>query len=495
MTARSFGMNYQATVNSNSTTGSNAYAVIAGLLCLPFAFLGPNVMLSIYAALVLSVGMSLLWRPADPPILVFVFLFQWTQAAAGPLYGNLMGLELDDLTRNLGQHDLACFLELTGALCLAIGMRLAVGQADYNLGARIKSFVNSRSLGFWFRIYLAASLFGALCATFAYSAGGLQQPLLSLAQIKWAAYILLTFATFSSSGKTRSIWMAVTLFEFVLSIGGFFSSFKDIFFYAILGLLGSDFRLRPVGLVIIGFFGTLLLTMGVVWTSVKIDYRDFINGSSHEQTVTAGYSDRISYLGKLVGDLDGPALADGLDTFAHRVMYFEFFGAAIGNVPQNMPHTNGALWGRAALSSFMPRLIFKDKAPVHDSELTRQYTGIRVTSYDQGTSISMGYMAEAYIDFGPVLMFVLILLFGGGLGLVYRWLLSRPGRDGVLGAALSTFTLMPASAIETSVLKMIPAVLLCVVASLIILKFIAPLVWGVERAPALGKPKPRLMDV
>ena len=494
MTAGTFGMNYQAPVTSGGTAGSIAPALVAGVCCVPLALIGPNVLLGLYAALVLSAGMVLLRRPAEPPILMFIFLYQWMQAATGPLYGNLMGLEVDDLASHLGQHYLACFLELTGALSLAIGMRLAIGQTDYNLSARIKLFVNNRSLGFWFRIYLSASLFGALCATLAYSAGGLLQPLLSLGQIKWAAYILLTFATFSSRGKSKSIWMAVTLFEFMLSIGGFFSSFKDIFFYAGLGLLGSGLRLRPVGLVFIGFFGVILLSLGVIWTSVKFDYRDFVSSGSGQQAIAVGYSDRIDYLGKLIGDLDGPALSEGLDKFAHRIMYFEFFGAAIGNVPQNVPHTNGALWGRAALSSFTPRLIFTDKAPVNDSELTREYTGIRVSSYEQGTSISMGYMAEAYIDFGPVLMFVLILMLGGGLGLVHRWLLSRPGRDGVLGVTLSVFTLMPASALETSVLKIIPAVLLCLVADLIILKFIAPLVWGVERAPAVGRPKPRLMD-
>ena len=159
MTAGSFGMNYQAPVNSRATGGSNAYAVLAGLLCLPFAFLGPNVALGIYSALVLSIGMSLLQRPAEPPILMFIFLYQWTQAATGPLYGNLMGVELDDLALNLGRHGLACFLELTGVLCLAVGMRLAVGQIDFNLGARIKAFVHNRPLGFWFRIYLAESLF------------------------------------------------------------------------------------------------------------------------------------------------------------------------------------------------------------------------------------------------------------------------------------------------------------------------------------------------
>ena len=488
-------MNLRPAITSQGGQGIDSLAVATGLICLPVAFLGPNIMLGVYAALILAIGIALLWRPAEPPILMFIFLYQWTQAAAGPLYGNLLGIEVNELADNLGEHNLACWLELTGVLFLAIGMRLAIGQPNTDLNGSMRSFVDQRPLGFWFRIYLAASVFGALCATFAYSAGGLVQPLLSLAQIKWAAYVLLTFATFASPGKPKSIWAAVTLFEFLLSIGGFFSSFKDIFFYAILGLLGSGFKIRPISVALIGVFGAILMSLGVIWTSVKIDYRDFVNGGSGEQVVSISYEERIEYLGKLLGDLDGPALSDGLDTFAHRVMYFEFFGAAIGNVPKNVPHTGGAIWGRAVLSAFMPRLIFSDKAAVHDSELTRQYTGIRVTSYEQGASISMGYMAEAYIDFGAILMFVPILLFGAGLGLIYRWLTTRPGRDAVIGAALSTFTLMQANAIETSILKAIPAVLLCVVACMIVFKFIAPLVWGVERKPVAMRPQPQLREI
>ena len=483
-------MSSQAISNGRALSGFNPLAAVAGVFLVPVALLGPNVALTAYAGLILFIGMTFLWRPAEPPIPIFIFLYQWVQAALGPIYGNLIGVDVNDLAQNLGQHNLACFLELTGVLCLAAGLRLAIGQPNVDLSHRIRSFVGSRPIGFWFRIYLAASIFGALCATFASGAGGLAQPLLSLSQIKWAAYILLTFATFAVPGRSRGVWIFVTLFEFVLSIGGFFSAFKEIFFYAGFGLIGSGFRLKPLNAVFIAVFGVIFLLLGVIWTSVKIDYRDFVNGGSGQQEISVGYAERITYLGKLVGDLDGPAMGRGVDTFAHRMMYFEFFGAAISNVPLNAPHTNGALWGRAALSSFMPRLIFTDKAPVHDSELTREYTGIRVTSYEQGTSISMGYMAEAYIDFGPVFMFVLIFLFGYGLGAIYHWLLTRPGRDGVLGAAMSTFTLMQANAIETSALKAIPAVMLCLVACLIILKFLAPLVWGVQAQPAQGRSAP-----
>ena len=472
----------------------NRIAIAAGLVVLAIAVLGPNLGLLAYAALVLSAGMSMLWRPGEPPVLLFVFLYQWLQAATGPIYGNLFGLQLTDMVQNLGNDNLACFLEITGVLVLAIGMRLAVGSATYNLLPRIQSFVAGRPIGFWFRVYLGAAIFGALCNAVAYSAGGFAQPLLSLAQVKWAAYVLLTFATFAIPGRSKLIWIAVSLVEFGLALGGFFSTFKDVFYYGLFGLVASGIRFRPRTILLIGCMGIAFVFFGVVWSAIKQDYRDFVSQGSNDQVVKVSYGESIQYLGAQIRDLDGDQLAVGVEKLAHRTMYFEFFGSALDNVPANVPHANGAIWGSAVLRTFMPRVIFSDKAPAHDSELTRQYTGIRVSSFDQGTSISMGYIAEAYIDFGLILMFAPILLLGAGLGYVYRRLLTAPGRDSVLGATLSTITVMQAYALETSILKLIPAVGLCIVASVIVLKFLAPLIWGVERAAPRLRPGARLRN-
>ena len=54
-----------------------------------------------------------------------------------------------------------------------------------------------------------------------------------------------------------------------------------------------------------------------------------------------------------------------------------------------------------------------------------KYTGRLFASGDRGTSVSMGYMAESYIDFGPILMFVPIFALGLALGLITRYLVLR----------------------------------------------------------------------
>jgi len=75
-----------------------------------------------------------------------------------------------------------------------------------------------------------------------------------------------------------------------------------------------------------------------------------------------------------------------------------------------------------------PRILFPDK-PVLDLEgrLVRKYTSKLESYIKTGTSVSLGYMAESYIDFGVPLMFVPIMLVGLMWGWIYRYFLSRQG--------------------------------------------------------------------
>ena len=137
--------------------------------------------------------------------------------------------------------------------------------------------------------------------------------------------------------------------------------------------------------------------------------------------------------------------------------------------------------GGAVSLSPMPRILFPNKSAVNDSTLTNHYTGLEMAGYQQGTSISMGYMADAYIDFGPFLMFVLIAALGLFLGYFYRWLLVRPGAEAVLGSVLAPFALMQANDLGTSVLKLIPALILSIIPCWAVLKVLGKRLSGLRR--------------
>jgi hypothetical protein len=127
----------------------------------------------------------------------------------------------------------------------------------------------------------------------------------------------------------------------------------------------------------------------------------------------------------------------------------------------------------------MPRLLFPDKRAINDSELTVHYTGLNLAGAEEGTSISMGFMAEAYIDFGPLGMFFPIFALGLVLGGLYRWLVRRPGPEAVFGSAIAIVALMKAQFLETSILKLLPSLVLAMIVSWLLMTFVVP--WLLSR--------------
>lgn len=438
---------------------------------------GPNVGLAVFASFVLAVGIALLWRPGEPPILLLLFLLQWLQAAAGLFYGNLTGRSVGLLSGIHGNHEKAISLMLTGLLVLAIAIRLAAGPNVRALLPRIQAFVGAQPLQFWVWLFIVTWVFGALCDSASIISGGLRQVLLSLSGLKWAAFVLLTLASFAVPNRSKIPWLLVFGWQFALSIGGFFSTFKDVFLYALIGLVASNVRLRARVLLPAGILVSMLLFLALVWTAIKTQYRDFASRRTGGQVVLISYADRVTEVRHLVSNLSREDLSAATDLFIDRLMYFDFFGLVLDRVPGALPHSDGQIWLDAFRRPFMPRILFSNKTAVDDTELTSRYTGFKFSTTSRETSVSMGYMAEAYIDFGSVNMFIPIACLGLIIGALYRWLLSRRGLDAVIGSALAPFALMPAILSETSALKLVPSLGLSVISCWLVLKFVAPRVF------------------
>jgi hypothetical protein len=456
-------------------------AWLAPLSLLPIAMIGPNTSLALYACFALGLGTSLLWRPGEPPILFLIFLYQWVQSASGLFYANLQGLPINLVPELEGRHEMAVFLLLTGLLVLTVAIRLAAGPSIRGLFPRVQAFVVARPLRFWTQLFVVAWIFSAACTSAAWALNGLRQVLLNLANTGWAAFLLLTLATFAVPNRSKVPWILVFGFLFAISVGGYFSSFKDVFFYGLIGLVASNVRFRFRVLLPITILASILLFFGLVWTAVKTEYRDFVNQGSKQQVVLVSYSHRIAEIASLVTNLNGQDLSVAADNMMRRLMYFKFFGVVLDRVPNVLPYADGHIWGDAVRRPFMPRLLFPNKSAVNDSDLTNRYTGIRVATASEGASISMGYMAEAYIDFGYIFMFVPIAGLGLFLGALYRRLLSLSGLGAALGVALAPFALMPALLSETSSLKLVPALCLSIVSCWLILNFLAPRLFGLSR--------------
>ncbi|MBL8330561.1 MAG: hypothetical protein JNJ71_17115 [Rubrivivax sp.] len=425
---------------------------VAALLFLAFGW-GPNMALVGFAVLVLFMGILLLWRPGEPPVMLLIFALQWLQASTKAINANLQGLPINSFSTFGGNVELSSYLSLLGLLLFALGMNWGSGAWRPELHQHNRYRALSTASHIWFAYYALALMVSVVAEALAGAIPGLSQPLLALAHLRWAFYFMLTFAAFSQPWNTRHFWLIAALIEFAMGIGGYFSDFKSVFLYSALGITAAGVRLSLARIATLAVAIGLTIYTALLWTAVKGDYRHYVSGGEAAQIVTVDYVERISYLGNLVSKVDGPVMSDAVDKLLSRLAYVEFFGAAIDYVPRNIDHTRGEIWWDAVKRPFMPRVLFPSKSEIHDSERTAIFTGIEVSGADRGTSISIGYMGESYIDFGFVGMMAPVLVLGYLLGRIYRWLTLSSSLRGLLGTGLACSSLMAFSYMESSITK------------------------------------------
>jgi hypothetical protein len=195
----------------------------------------------------------------------------------------------------------------------------------------------------------------------------------------------------------------------------------------------------------------------VMWTIVKGDYRKYLTGGKRSQAVTE--QSKVGNLGKL-GDIFNEKFSEenrnenfllGIRILASRINYTEYFAMSVAQVPQNLPHEKGALLMAGFEHVFKPRLFFPNKKSIDDSEMTTRYTGRQFAGAEQGASFSLGLVAERYIDYGPMIMFIPIFGFGLLIGYIYKYILSHSlNRIWGLSFVAPLFFLIPSLGVATT---------------------------------------------
>ena len=443
--------------------------LLAGVGLVALSGMTANPFITIFSVGVAGGLIFLLWRPQEPPVLLFACAIQWVQVTTVLHYSNFAGATLVDAFGG-PQLQSAVLMGLIGLLLLGWGGRIGMGKADNRRAHSAEIEIGEIQPFKVFAIYLAILAINAGMGMLANRLPSIAQLLLSVVTIKWVILFVLFYAVLQHRRRYGLLWAAVGI-EFAVGLLGFFAAFKSVFFLLIVVLLGtSDFwNLRRVvlGAVVCGF----LILSSIIWSAIKVDYRDFLNQGSGIQEVVVPVDERIATLTELTKDLTDEGFFRGVEALIARVSYVTYFAMAIDNVPDKMPHENGRLWRETVQHVFMPRLFFPNKPVINDSERTSLYTGVRVAGQEQGTSISMGYMAESYIDFGPIGMFLPVFLLGLFYGLLYRAFL-KWSRFKLLGFALYTSVILFAAYnFETSNIKLVGGITVCAIFAAMFLTF------------------------
>ena len=357
---------------------------------------------------------------------------------------------------------------LAGIASLVIGTRV--------LGPRISSF-SPNIAGFRlprvFLCYLALLAIARISGPFV--GGGFAQALIALGALRFA-FVVLLINEWITKRRGLLLLIGVFLIEIIIGFAGYFAGFKDIFVVAgTASLIVAKLYWKRVRLMLV-VAGPILLVLASVWTVIKPKYREFLRQGSRDQIVATDINRSLDAVQNMSGNISADDFFGGMMGALLRVSYVEIPSYAMGHVPNIIPYQYGALWGEAIREVVQPRLLFPDKpSRPSDSVRTNRFTGQRFET--RGTSVSMGYVIESYIDFGTVGALVLLFSLGMLYALIARHILYLGGRNNLTFCiAVLIVLFLPTEIFEISNVKLFPGMLLNWIVCSIVVWFVWPVI-------------------
>ena len=404
------------------------------------------------------------WRRDEAPVVPFILASQWLVVTVGYFYRLVTGV-FPSLYPP-GNVERTIVLSLSGLLVLAAGMRIARWAPAKTEGMESDEVEVGNLTGlFWLVMIVYGVDYVHVINTKVFSS--IDVILARLLDFRQVLLLVLWFEVVRRRTHLSYLWITLA-WVFVPLLGSYFSDFKLPLFLLLIVYMSFwtpwqgqwwhvSLRqvLRTTAVVVLLMFLALIWQAGVK-KQTRLAYDTDIVGNDPIDRVTLFVESAATSLPIILDDTD--IVVEGL---IERISYITFFSRVLDHVPHVQPHTNGELLNMAVTNTVMPRFAFPDKPALpSDSVYTRRFTGIWVP--EQGTSISIGYMAEFYVDWGERGMMFMIFLYGCWIGLAAR-VLSRWVRPRILVDPAIIVALMAVSQFEHQFIKTFAALNLAVI--------------------------------
>lgn len=462
--------------SSGSSLPPIASALVTGsLLATPLlAAISPSPSVVALSGLTLVWITLLLWRSDEPPLLLLPVLFQWSEVAAFPLATIWKQVPVDELGSYGANLEVSAGYGFAGVAALALGLRVASATRGLtSFAERLQAEALRWPLNQVLSIGLGAMGLGYALAALWPVAGSAREIVGNAAGIKHVGVFLISYWCQVNS-RNYGLLAGVVGFEIVFGMTGFFADFKNSILTLLVATMAARPRLRPSDVMAAGFVAALLLFVATFWTAIKVDYRNLLNQGTGAQTVEVSLDERLGFILRAVGELDGAKLADGFDRLVARHGYIEYLALVMQNVPAVIPHEGGQLTLDVISHITMPRLFFPDKPPLpSDTEVMAKYAGLSYT-WDSNTSISIGNLGELYIDFGLLGGLVAEFVIGFLIAFVYRVLRNNLACPALLSAGFCVMTVLPIAYFGTAYIKLIGSFVLTSALAILMQRIIGP---------------------
>jgi len=369
-------------------------------------------------------------------------------------FHNLAARALEHLSNRGADLEAAAFYGLAGIVMLSLGLRLAAesGRSKALLGnlqaeAKSLSFRNMSSAAF---TLIAMGYLFELATPFA---GPARELCNSASGLKSAGLFILAYWCFST-GRNLNVLVVVFGCEILIGMTGFFAGFKNSILTLVIAALVARPKLGAGALVPAAGAGMLLIGIAIFWSAVKNDYRTYVNQGTGAQVVLVSLSDRVNFIADEAFSFSFDDAQLGFERLVLRHGYIDFLAQTMEYVPGGQPHENGALTEAVIRHITMPRVFFPGKPPLpNDTEIMARYTG-QAMVWDENTSISLGHLAELYVDFGYLGGLFGMTVIGVFVGGVFRQLSGHRGSSDILKAGLCVMACLPLAYFGTAYVKL-----------------------------------------
>jgi hypothetical protein len=391
----------------------------------------PNFILTIPVVLFPLLAFRLFWIDNHPNVLFWGVMLQWLSASTQLLYSNFLGVTLAERMKEYSfpasKMEMATLLSIVGLFAFSLGLFVAVRRLRFST---IDSLLDSYSPKNIFMAYISSSLLVYLTTNLIWVLGGFVQYVYLFFYIKWGFFMVAFYVIHKRAPFLKWYFYGFVVLEIFLGLNSFFA--REILLIAMFSFLAavqvqSKLNAKFYIIVIVGLL--LLVNYLVIWSAIKGDYRKYVSKGKFTQSVLVSKEDARSKYFTLITNVNEKQYQEGIEQFVNRLGYIQFFAACLDYVPRKVPHQDGRVYLSALQHYFVPRFLNPDKEVLDDSKHTSEFTGLRLSGAKKATSFSLGYIADAYVDFGYFYMFPLLCAFGWLFGFSYRYLKQRSSNE------------------------------------------------------------------
>lgn len=409
-------------------------------------------------------------KPFTPGVFSLIIIQHFLQIAAGVWLCNYLGKDID---YNTPSRSVAIIASCIGLFFLIypimyVHKRLPT-QTVSSLRQSVLQFSSQKVL----YAYIISFFISSSLASVAFIFGGLTQIIVSFMKVKWLLFLLFGYQCLLKK-ENKKLFTLFVLFEFLNGFLGFFSDFKTVVFFLLILVISLIDRLNFKYVFLVVIIGISLGFFALSWSSIKGDYRKFLNGGSKTQVVVVDRDQAIDKLVDLSKNINSESLNDAMVGFLDRLQYTYHFAKTIDRVPEVLPFENGKNWLASIEFTTTPRLLNPNKPILEATVKTKKYTGLAYLGNKEGVSFSLGYFPDSYIDFGLYGMMFELLALGILYAGVYNYLLKKSSRNLIFNYATVGAFFMEFNALEMDSTYLLGRLFASIVTFYVLVKFFFP---------------------